>query len=275
MWSRLASGCRASGWCTFRRRRFISNFATSSTWPKTLRCRPDLLVSMPKARRWPKRVVREAVEGGLNAVIVRARAVIGPGDNSLLPRIIEHARRGKLRRIGRGDNRVDLTYVDNLVYALALATVRGAAGSVATVTNQEPVLLWPVVERVCQELELPLPRRPVSRGVALAVSRLSERWQTWRRPDREPPLTAYATGLLATSQTFSPAAAREAFGYRPLVPLDEGIRRTLSGLKERDDRHAGTHVEVTLLTTGYTPQHYGLAERGAAGKSRSFTPPAP
>ena len=59
-------------------------------------------------------VVRRAADEGVNAVILRARAVFGPGDNSLLPRLVAAARRGRLPQIGPGDNRGDLTFVDNL-----------------------------------------------------------------------------------------------------------------------------------------------------------------
>jgi nucleoside-diphosphate-sugar epimerase len=75
-----------------------------------------------------ERVVWGGVERGLNAVIVRARAVFGPGDNAILPRLLGAASARRLRQVGTGRNITDLTYVDNLIYALALAADQGGAG---------------------------------------------------------------------------------------------------------------------------------------------------
>ncbi|HLJ54300.1 MAG TPA: NAD-dependent epimerase/dehydratase family protein, partial [Chthonomonadaceae bacterium] len=64
---------------------------------------------------------RDAGAGRLETVIVRPKAVFGPGDTSLLPRLLAAARRGRLPQIGSGANRVDLTYVDNVADALISA----------------------------------------------------------------------------------------------------------------------------------------------------------
>ena len=125
-----------------------------------------------KSKAEAEAVIQKAVSDGLNAVIVRARAVYGPGDNSLLPRLVVAARSGRLPQIGNGENRVDLTYIDNLAYALCLAIVRGDAGSVCTITNEEPVLLWPTLNRIFQSLELPTTKRKIPYRAAIVASKM-------------------------------------------------------------------------------------------------------
>jgi len=71
--------------------------------------------------------VRAAQE--LETVILRPKAIFGPGDSSLLPRLIAAARQGRLPQIGDGRNLVDLTYVDNVVHALLLACEAQAAAT--------------------------------------------------------------------------------------------------------------------------------------------------
>src|SRR5690606_32745699 len=64
-----------------------------------------------------KRVAEEAVlaanSPSLATVALRPRLIWGPGDNHLLPRLVERARAGRLRLVGDGSNRIDTTYIDN------------------------------------------------------------------------------------------------------------------------------------------------------------------
>lgn len=207
-------------------------------------------------------VIRRAVADGVNAVTIRARAVFGPGDNSLLPRLLLAASKGRLPQIGDGGNLVDLTYVDNLAYALCLAIVRGEPGAVCTVTNESPVVLWTTLQRIFQHLKMPALRRKVSYKAALTIAQAATFWHRFRRRRGEPVLTTYSVGLLAKSQTFSPAAARRILDYCPIVSMEEGQQRTLESLTARDESAGSCSVDVKLFTTGYTPQPHYLAERG-------------
>lgn len=223
-------------------------------------------------------VVRQSMARGLNAFTIRARAVFGPRDPSLLPRIFEAAEAGRLRVIGRGENVVDLTYVDNLVHALMLAALRGPAGGVATITNHEPVQLWPTIEEVLRDCGHQTPLKSAPAAVVKLAARLSE-WgfaakQTLAsrgNPDAEPKLTRYAVGLLTHSQTFSPRASRELLDYRPIVPFREGLRRTITALQSPSPKElpmpTNEPLNLRLMTTGYTPQPARLIEHGQRGKT--------
>src|SRR5262249_46317462 len=57
--------------------------------------------------------VRAASAAGLATVTIRPKAVFGPGDASLLPRLLLAARKKRLPQVGDGRNLVDLTYVEN------------------------------------------------------------------------------------------------------------------------------------------------------------------
>src|SRR4051794_19318366 len=68
-----------------------------------------------------KRAAEELVRSSPDAwLILRPKALFGPGDTSLLPRLIAAARAGRLPIIGPGDNHIDLTYVGNVADAVAL-----------------------------------------------------------------------------------------------------------------------------------------------------------
>src|SRR5262249_7331108 len=55
------------------------------------------------------------------------------------------------------------------------------------------------------------------------------------------------------TQTFDPAPAREALGYKPLVTMQQGVQKTIAAL-QRDELDAVTNVKYRLFSTGYTPQ---------------------
>ena len=65
---------------------------------------------------------REVGRHRRGAVILRPHAVYGPGDTTLLPRLLHARRLGRLIAVGDGRNRISLTHVDNLVQAVIRGT---------------------------------------------------------------------------------------------------------------------------------------------------------
>jgi nucleoside-diphosphate-sugar epimerase len=175
--------------------------------------------------------------GHLEAVILRPKAMFGPGDQSLLPRLVEVARRKRLPQVGDGRNLVDLTYVENVVQALTLALDSPAApGKTYTITNGEHVPLWPTVRMVLRRTGLPNDLRPLPLPVALLAARLME--IAGALGGKEPLLTTYTVGILARTQTYDISAARRDLGYNPLISVAEGIERTLGDFEQKQEKAA-------------------------------------
>jgi nucleoside-diphosphate-sugar epimerase len=172
--------------------------------------------------------VLDAHRRGLPATIVRPKAIFGPGDQTLLPRLLEVARRGRLPQIGDGTNCVDLTYVDNVVHALMLALDAPATGKIYTITNGEHPRLWDVVRHVLDRLGVNVPlRRLPYRLVYLMATFMELRARLF---GGEPLLTRYTTAILARTQTYDITAARRDLGYEPIVTVADGIERSLQAL---------------------------------------------
>lgn len=162
-------------------------------------------------------------------VILRPKAIFGPGDRSLLPRLIAAARRGRLLQIGNGRNLVDLTYVENVADAILLALrADTAVGKTFMITNDEHVPLWDVIRTVLQRLAIHARLRPIPLGAALALATLFE--LRARIGGGEPLLTRYATAILARTQTYDISLAKRDLGYTPRVSVAEGVERTLNAL---------------------------------------------
>jgi len=171
-----------------------------------------------------------AAATSLETVILRPKAIFGPGDQALLPRLINAARQKRLPQIGDGHNLVDLTYVENVVHALLLALDSGAVvGKTYTITNDEHVPLWDIIRAVLQRLDLPTNLRQVSLPMALTAASLME--MRAALTGTEPLLTRYSAMILARTQTYDISAARRDLGYTPFVSVADGIERTLETLK--------------------------------------------
>lgn len=175
--------------------------------------------------------VNAASDAGLQTVIIRPKAIFGPGDQSLLPRLITAARQQRLPQIGDGSNLVDLTYVENVVHALLLAAeARDAVGKTYTITNDEHASLWEIIRTVLQRLGLDSQLRVLPLSVVLSAAALLEARAALS--GKEPMLTRYSALILARTQTYDLSAARHELGYAPQISLASGIERTLATLKE-------------------------------------------
>jgi 2-alkyl-3-oxoalkanoate reductase len=174
-----------------------------------------------------EQAVRAAAAQGLRAVSIRPRAIFGPRDTTLLPRLIQRLAAGRLPILGDGRNQADLTYVDNVVDALLLCAQAPEAllGRTFHITNGEPVRLWAAIGQLCQALGYPLPRRRLPLPLALALARASELAHAALRRPGEPALTRYGVLLLALGATLDIRAARRDLGYAPRVSLADGLAR--------------------------------------------------
>lgn len=161
--------------------------------------------------------------------VLRPRAVFGPGDTVLFPRVIEAARKGALPVFTGQDRPVmgDLVYIDTLCDYLMRAARAPRLAPSYNLTNAQPVDLQALLHRVLAELGLPAPRRQVKVGTALRAATVLE--AVWRllRLRGEPPATRFGVGVFAYSKTFDPARTLADLGA-PSVSLDEGVQRFIA-----------------------------------------------
>lgn len=188
-----------------------------------------------ETKRAAERRLRDlCAEASMRFIILRPRAIFGPGDTALFPRLVRALEDGKLPVIGGGDNVVDLTYVDNVVLAIerAMGALEDgdspAHGSVYNITNGEPVPLWDLIQALAERLGLEPPRRRVSRRSARAAAAILETVHRVLRRSGEPLLTRYSVDSLSLDATLDITAARRDLGYEPLISMSEGVERFIA-----------------------------------------------
>ena len=159
-------------------------------------------------------------------------------------------------QIGANDNLFDFTYVANAAHAHVLAAAALLATPAATVpldtervdgeaffvTNGEPVYFWDF-PRAAWRVAAPLMRKPapadraevweLSGGFAMGLGALMEAvfWVLGRKPS----LTRQQARYSCQARYFCIEKARKRLGYRPIVSLEEGIRRGVEDLVRNEE----------------------------------------
>ena len=166
----------------------------------------------------------------LATIALRPRLIWGPGDNQLLPRLVQRARAGRLRLVGDGSNLIDTTYIDNATQAHLdafehLATGAACAGRAYFISNGEPKPAREIINGLLRAAGAPEVTRTLPFAAAYAIGSLCEAAWTMLPLRGEPPLTRFLAEQLSTTHWYDMAPARRDFGYMPRVSIDQGLER--------------------------------------------------
>ena len=167
---------------------------------------------------------------------LRPHLIWGPGDQHLIPRLLQRAREGKLRRVGDGKNLIDAVFVENaagahLQSADALQPGSSVCGKAYFITNGEPVNCWDWINEILALSGLPPVKKSISYRAAYALGAVLEGIWTLTGRAGEPRMTRFLAAQLATSHYFNISAARRDFGYEPRVSMGEGMQKLRRALE--------------------------------------------
>jgi glyoxylase-like metal-dependent hydrolase (beta-lactamase superfamily II) len=168
-----------------------------------------------------ERLVRAAA---MDTVILRPKAIYGPGDTAILPRLIKAARSGRLRQIGDGHTTTNMTHVRDVAEGIILAlTSKNAVGKTYTLTGDEEVKIWDLVTDLAERLGLPAVTGNISVAKANRIAGVLE--ATWRALSLpgEPPLTRYSVSILGYDKTYDISKAKRDLGYAPRIKMADGL----------------------------------------------------
>ena len=184
----------------------------------------------PFTKSVAEQLVLNADGPNLATIALRPHLIWGPGDPHLLPRLIARAKAGKLRRIGKRENLVDATYIDNAADAHILAADKLQVGSPIAgrayfIAQGEPLPLWDLINRLLEACGAPPVTRRMSPLAAYLAGMMCEWAYALFRLRGEPPMTRFLARQLCTAHWFNLEAARRFLGYEPKVSVEEGLRR--------------------------------------------------
>ncbi|MBA3661015.1 MAG: NAD-dependent epimerase/dehydratase family protein [Gammaproteobacteria bacterium] len=180
-----------------------------------------------------------AYQQGLSVMTIRPRGLFGPGDTAILPRLIKAHASMSLPLFKKGKVLVDMTYVDNVVEALILCmnAPNEAIGKKFNITNDEPMYIIELLEKLFMRLGIKLKTKFVNYQIANLVAGMLEHFYQLFYSNKEPPFTRYTLGLLAKDQTLNITAAKNILGYKPQVSIEEGLDRYVASLTKVSRHH--------------------------------------
>ncbi len=172
---------------------------------------------------------RVVLASGRPAVILRPHIVYGPGDTTLLPRVLAARRFGWLAVPGNGRNRISVTHVFNFTHAVERALESTVTHGIFNVADREDASVDELLRTLLPRSGIALRLFYVPRPIAWAAATVSER--AWRLAGKSqaPRLARYLVAKLADEHTLDLTRAYNLLGYAPRHtfrdgPLHEEIR---------------------------------------------------
>lgn len=204
----------------------------------------------PYAERWlchyphtkalaEKMVLKANDQRGLLTCSLRPHLIWGPHDRHLIPRVLDRARRGQLRRVGDGNNLIDMVYVGNaadahLQAADALCPHSPVAGQAYFISQGEPVNCWDWINDVVRLAELPEVNKSISFKTAWRLGATLETIHRTLRLKAEPRMTRFLAAQLGHSHYFNINRAKLDFGYSAQISTREGMKLLEKAIQDGD-----------------------------------------
>jgi 2-alkyl-3-oxoalkanoate reductase len=193
-------------------------------------CPRKYLTHYASTKAAAERLVVQANGSSLATVALRPHAIWGPGDNQMFPRLVKRHRANRLRLVGRGDNLVDTTYVDNAARAHLDAARRlepgnAVAGRSYFISQGDPRPVRHLLNSLLRAAGLSPVETSIPLPLAYSAACLFEAAYRLLGVTAEPPVTRYSVLLMANEHYFDISSARRDLGYRPIIGIEEGMER--------------------------------------------------
>lgn len=166
----------------------------------------------------------------LDPIVLRPRGLYGPGDTTLLPRLIAAARARALPLMNEGRAATDLTHVEDVAEAVlaALSAPPRLGQRVFNVSGGVALNICAVAERACARAGVTVRWRRAPAPLVLAYAHAAEAVCGLHPQRPEPSITAYGAALFAYTQTLDISAAHAHLGWRPRIGFEDGLDLTFA-----------------------------------------------
>ncbi len=189
---------------------------------------PDRQISnYSKTKRIAEEELTASGDQGYRTIILRPRAVYGPHDATIIPRILRMAEKKHMPLINGGRALIDITYVDNLVDAVkkSLTAPEDAWNDVYNISNGDPINVRDWFSQVLSIFERPFKPKEIPEFAAKTMAAVMELTGYLPFIGKEPPMTRFAVGYMAKSMTMNIDKAKQLLGYSPRVGNQQGFEK--------------------------------------------------
>ena len=194
------------------------------------------IADYPRTKAIAEQKVIAAQSDRLHVVSLRPHLIWGPGDRHLIPRLLDRAKKGRLRYLAP-EKLVDSVYIEDAARAHWNAFDQlqvGAAcnGQCYFITQDEP---WPIadlIEGILEAHGVFYSRKLISPKLAYKLGHLLELIYGLFRIEKEPMMTRFIAEQLSTAHWFSIEKAKRDLNYKPSRSIREALAELKSSLED-------------------------------------------
>ncbi|MDP2275684.1 MAG: NAD-dependent epimerase/dehydratase family protein [Archangium sp.] len=174
-------------------------------------------------------VVLSANAPGFTTLALRPRLVWGPRDASVLPEVLEAAKKGAFAWLDQGRQRTSTTFVGNLAAAVELALTRGTGGEAYFIADDGTQSMREFLTALAKTQQVDLPSRSIPGALARPLASFVEKTWSLFAPSRKPPMVGFSVAMLSRSVTVKTDKARRDLGYAPETSVADGLAALARG----------------------------------------------
>ncbi len=190
-------------------------------------------------------------ENMIGVTVIRPSWLYGPRDRATIGRLCDSIRKGKMKLIGDGNNRLNVVHAGNVAEAgITAAESAAAAGEAFNCSNDGVLTQKQYFNLVAKALGEPEVTRKVPYRVAYGAAFVFEIiGHLFRR--RTPPLvTRYSVWLMGRKTFFECQKAREQLSWTPTVKYEDGIPEAVADyLKQPSAKQSQAIPPKEMVTT--------------------------
>jgi 2-alkyl-3-oxoalkanoate reductase len=197
---------------------------------------PDhFIADYPRTKAQAEQLVIAAQNDQLSVISLRPHLIWGPGDRHLIPRLLDRAKRGRLRYLAP-EKLVDSVYIEDAARAHwnafdHLEPKAACAGQCYFITQDDP---WPIADLIEGLLDahgIQYPRKRISPKLAYMVGGLLEWWYGLLKIETEPFMTRFIAEQLSTAHWFNIEKAKREIAYTPTRNIQSALLELKSQIK--------------------------------------------
>jgi len=169
--------------------------------------------------------------GELVVTVIRPSWLYGARDRATLVRLCDSIRRGKIKLIGDGSNRLNVAHAGNVAEAaITAAEADAGAGEAFNCSNDGVLSQKQYFDLVASAIGMPPVTRKVPYPVAYHAAFVMEVFGHLLRRKTPPLVTRYAVWLMGRQTFFDCTKARRVLGWQPTVSYQEGIPQAVAAV---------------------------------------------
>jgi len=166
-------------------------------------------------------------EAGFPLTVIRPSWIYGVRDRTSIARFHRMLSSGKIKILGKGDNRLNTVYAGNVADACLLAAEKDIAlGQAYNCSNDGMITQKEYLNQWAEAFDCPVPTRRVPFWLAYSVAFDCELIGHLIRQKKPPFVTRYSVWLMGRGVYYPADKAREQLGWKSRVPYDQGIKMT-------------------------------------------------